>query len=597
MQQERKQESFGSWSLPTHPGGIEHSTQLIEDLAAEARKGHRKFPRGGVEIGGVLFGRREKGGVRILAARPIPCHYAFGPSFALSADEHDALSLMLREYRKDPELKDLVPVGWYHSHTRGELALSDADLHLHNRHFPEPWQVALLFKPDGGKPGHLGVFVKPDKGELPTRPALTVELVGAGVDDATIVITPPAAPAGGVESQASLPQWLNEPPRQPHSAAGRSGKRLALVLLALALVASGVAGLRFAVRAGYADRVYSYWSRVILSEPPSDAGLRLEGTGEELTVRWDATAERLQPIRRAVLTIWDGDRKSETILERKTLLQGSTTYRRSSESVIVRLTAGATRHPLVETARFVGKLPGHGSPTDAENEKKAEALRQEKEQLEVAVQLQARENDVLGERVAALQQMAQAKPVSPPPAAPEPPKPDLAEQKPTEPVAPPPVLLEQRPVAPSSAAAPAGDASPSRAARPVYSGPAVGMLIWTGVLTNGSVLTIQGRQASTGVVSGRLPGRPVRVTAYVAELSSGGLVVFTNDSKHAGAGITESPNAQNSWTQTTYRYAPERARTVELVQRPGENNNWSFLAVRAAGASLSQIVISWELLR
>ena len=35
-------------------------------------------------------------------------------------------------------------MGWYHSHTRSEIFLSDADLEIHNRYFPEPWQVALV---------------------------------------------------------------------------------------------------------------------------------------------------------------------------------------------------------------------------------------------------------------------------------------------------------------------------------------------------------------------------------------------------------------------------------------------------------------------
>ncbi len=45
-----------------------------------------------------------------------------------------------------------VLAGWYHRHASGPVALTDEDLHTHERHFPEPWQVALLFVTDHAEP-------------------------------------------------------------------------------------------------------------------------------------------------------------------------------------------------------------------------------------------------------------------------------------------------------------------------------------------------------------------------------------------------------------------------------------------------------------
>jgi hypothetical protein len=45
-----------------------------------------------------------------------------------------------------------VLAGWYHRHREGPVELTPADLKTHERHFPEPWQVALLFVTDHAEP-------------------------------------------------------------------------------------------------------------------------------------------------------------------------------------------------------------------------------------------------------------------------------------------------------------------------------------------------------------------------------------------------------------------------------------------------------------
>jgi hypothetical protein len=45
-----------------------------------------------------------------------------------------------------------VLAGWYHRHREGLVELTAEDLKTHERHFPEPWQVALLFVTDYAEP-------------------------------------------------------------------------------------------------------------------------------------------------------------------------------------------------------------------------------------------------------------------------------------------------------------------------------------------------------------------------------------------------------------------------------------------------------------
>ena len=68
------------------------------------------------------------------------------------------------------ELEERYPgkqfVGWYHTHPRLGIFLSNLDTWLHEHFFPEPWQVALVIDP------HLlegGFFVRRQDGTLDPR--------------------------------------------------------------------------------------------------------------------------------------------------------------------------------------------------------------------------------------------------------------------------------------------------------------------------------------------------------------------------------------------------------------------------------------------
>ena len=142
----------------------EGAPEVMEEVRAAVIQGYFRLARGGLEVGGLLLGRRDGGTLHIAASRPIPCQHAYGPAFTLSDSDLAGLAKLLEASSSEPELKGLVPVGWYHSHTRSDLELSDRDLEVHNRWFPEAWQVALVLRPERARPTRAAFYVRDAQG-------------------------------------------------------------------------------------------------------------------------------------------------------------------------------------------------------------------------------------------------------------------------------------------------------------------------------------------------------------------------------------------------------------------------------------------------
>jgi len=138
----------------------------MDGIHAEVSEAFYSVPHGGVETGGVLYGTRDEFSLRIVAARPLSCEHAFGPAFRLSPSDAKRLEALIEAPRLDRSLSGLVAVGWYHSHTRSDLQLTDTDIQTHRRYFPETWQVALLLRPAPLQPTRIGYFLTDDAGRM-----------------------------------------------------------------------------------------------------------------------------------------------------------------------------------------------------------------------------------------------------------------------------------------------------------------------------------------------------------------------------------------------------------------------------------------------
>src|SRR5580700_6162881 len=157
---------FAAWTVAESPVTIEYSMIVIEEIRHEVAEGFQRLSRGGIEVGGILYGSRDGRTVRVLAMRLIACEHARGPAFLLSDKDRMVLNQQLSADAEDPHLEGLTSVGWFLSHTRSEINLSDSDLELYSIFFPAPWQVTLVVRPGRGGSMRAGFFVREADGTV-----------------------------------------------------------------------------------------------------------------------------------------------------------------------------------------------------------------------------------------------------------------------------------------------------------------------------------------------------------------------------------------------------------------------------------------------
>ena len=92
-------------------------------------------------------------------------------------------------------------------------------------------------------------------------------------------------------------------------------------------------------------------------------------------------------------------------------------------------------------------------------------------------------------------------------------------------------------------------------------------------------------------MNGGLPGTPVKVSVFPAELIDGGMVIYTSNAQVPKA---ELPGALNGWNTVLYKYDTKRAADLQLVQPPAASNDWKQLVVRNGNRPLSVIVLDWS---
>src|SRR5580658_3168390 len=162
---------FGSWSVAESPITVEYSLVVIEEMRHEVAEGFQRLSRGGIEVGGVLYGTRDGRTLRILAMRPIACEHARGPGFLFSDKDRIALNEQLVRDKDEPNLDGLISVGWFLSHTRSEITLTESDLEIYSIFFPAPWQVTLVIRPGRGGSMRAGFFVREADGTVKAEPS------------------------------------------------------------------------------------------------------------------------------------------------------------------------------------------------------------------------------------------------------------------------------------------------------------------------------------------------------------------------------------------------------------------------------------------
>jgi hypothetical protein len=312
-----------------------------------------KIPRGGLEIGGVLFGRYREGRLRIEEYRELPCDYAAGPSFTLEEPDQ----ARLRELLAAGAAEGLTPVGWFRSRTRSGIALSEADLRLHHKYFPEPWQVCLVLRPEVTRPTRAGFFFRDSNGvmrmessyrEFELKPGVqkadagswTSDVGGAsgGYRDQQIPAVqdhPTSDSQHPTSASVPIPAFLSEAPpsRRPWRA-----------LWICAIVAGLVAG-------GWGARQY-------MGDTEDHLSLEAQDRSGQLHLSWDRSSRPVRQATGATLEITDGETRVSTVLQAAQLRRGSFYYTRRTERVDVHMTViEPDGRATDEYVSFLGRLP------------------------------------------------------------------------------------------------------------------------------------------------------------------------------------------------------------------------------------------------
>lgn len=392
---------FESWNVGESPINIEYSLVVLEEIRHEVNQGLQKFSRGGVDVGGILYGSRDGRRIRISAIRTIPCGHLHGPSFVLSEEDQTGLSRQLSEDASDPHLRDLICLGWFVSHNRGEMALTESDVATFSRFFRDPWQVTLVIRPGRAGSMKAAFFVWEADGtirtdrsykefNLPDRLA-AVPLPGnrdrpAGEPRGGFRSLPPMAAPSRAEARSSgtlMPHFdasqyvpmpaPSESKPWPWIAAGA----VAAVLLALL--------------------AWNYFS--VPSLPPA-LGLALLERDGQLNVQWNPTAGPVALAAGGELNIKDGGEAQTVPLAPRDLASGKFVYVRKTGDIEVRMSVADTGGKLVEEAsRFLGR------PPEPPKNDELDALLARSQQLEAEIQRLKGENAKQAQRIQELERI------------------------------------------------------------------------------------------------------------------------------------------------------------------------------------------------
>ena len=408
MTENDAENQVANWKVPQCPFTIEYSLRALDDIRLAVMDAFFSLPRGGAEIGGILLGQRLRRRLVIEDYLPLDCEHVSGPSFVLSPRDRDALAELLASAERDPD--GLRPVGWYHSHTRSEISLSEADLGLHQRYFPEPWQVALVLKPHTFRPARAAFFFREQDGKihgtaayqefelapLPVRPvpegvALATESApsprpprGPDPREPAIAVVAEAAPPGPAPPaapapEASAPQTA-ELPLPSFLAPPAAPKSHWFLVTALAIaVCLAAAAVGYQTRDLWLPRL----TAAIWPAPPLFIGINTSDSDGQLQIQWDGNSPVVRRATDAILEIDDGSVRQQIQLDARHLQAGMITYSRQGTRVDIKL---AILLPGGQRARgaasFLGRPPEHKPPPeDPEIRKQRDELAQEAAEL------------------------------------------------------------------------------------------------------------------------------------------------------------------------------------------------------------------------
>lgn len=593
-------------SLPL-PIDVRCANDVLEAIRVEAVDAFNRLSHGGLETGGILLGRHAEDLVEILACQPLMCEHSTGPSFVLSEKDEMALQAALADLK--PGI--LQPLGLYMTHSRRGFSLVETDRRIMDRYFPEPWQMALLLLPTKLGPTNAGFFVR--------SPGADPAYVCA--HELLLQAPERSGKAEGPKHPGSLNTYPDDNATVPASiAAGtivpvRPGMEPAdTSTLALDRVQSVFAhqvehrGVNWWKMIGTLTLMSlctaiaaSLWTRSREAKSPS-VSIHISDRGPDVRIEWDPTRQSIRDATGASLQIRDGESLAVDLpITRDGLDSGGIIYAPRSEKLEVRLKLLRGKEPPIESApyflinpaissRSLPAVPGPAAtPADAPSVV-SNTLSQPKSEEPVPMPISASPHMPASPRAhvpARLFHPPTKRLSSSANLATQASLPDLPEIHASQ--APLPVIP---PSVPQIGVRPYSTAVAPQTASTNQTQPRSGRLIWTGDLRKSGLLSLSPAGASIGVLTGRFPGFPVKVSVQPAELVDGGITIFSIDRSRSGT--IEQPSARNGWNVVVYKWDPRRTSELTLIEPPGASNGWRQLVLRNGNHNISVLVVDWQ---
>ncbi|MCU1259851.1 MAG: Mov34/MPN/PAD family protein [Bryobacterales bacterium] len=339
-----------SWEAPGCPYHVEFAADKLEKIRLAVVESFYAMPRGGIEIGGLLFGTRDGERLLIEDYRIIECEHKTGPSFQLSEKDQARLSALIAASPSES-------LGWFHSHTRSEIFLSADDLAIHDKFFPKPWQVALVLRPANLQPVRAGYFFRDASGHMAAEKSCrefvletTVREAASRQAPAPVRDAPKKPVVAAPEAPAAKPRVIQP---EPEIAPALENNRGAAWVWIAAVVAALALGL-----GAYVTR--AAWLPAQASPP----ALKLQASEVDgkLFVRWNPVQNES-----GKLTIDDGPKHIVIDLDTLQMSRGFYVYGRQSEKTTLQMKAGASE----DLTTFAGPSPPHiPTPEEIENVKR-----------------------------------------------------------------------------------------------------------------------------------------------------------------------------------------------------------------------------------
>ena len=356
-----------TWETPEAPVSIHVSFDVVDRLLAAVLKGFASVPRRGAEVGGILLGSIDMTGehrvVRIEDYEPVRCEYGNGPSYLLSERDVHRFEEALQKWGPGGDRR-LYAVGFYRSHTRDGLGMTDEDVRMFAKYFPAPAAVVFLVKPFATRVSTGAFFFREESGqrtessykEFPFRrkelgggPAPGDRLrASQQLEDAPP--SPGSMPGPAAEGEAPRLDFgpISREPVVPRGGPGISRSaadthRKGWVWIPLSFIF-----LFLGVLLGFQAAISMRPKNPALTPEAFTLSLTAVKSGDSLEIRWDKNAPAIRNATRGQLAIRDGSSFNKTIeLDQSQLGAGKVIYRRPPDSVQFRLEVFPKEHSSV----------------------------------------------------------------------------------------------------------------------------------------------------------------------------------------------------------------------------------------------------------